>query len=164
MKKLLHLLLVLPFIFTSCSDDDDDFDYAANPIVGTWEFTKVEAKEVNVGTPELLTAITNDIKKDDENASYTMTYTKDGKVTQVMGKEASVEGTYTVKDNVLTSTMTGGSIYISQIEFSGKTMTQLTDLTNYYKNKEVLEKLIGAEDAESATVNKVTTLETFTKK
>jgi len=165
MKKLLFFLLLCPFMLMSCSDDDDNLDDKTNPIVGTWEFTKIEAKEVNVSTPELITAITADIKKGNDNPSHTMTFTKDGKVSYVMGKEGNMHGTYTVKDNVLTYTIgNNGSTLTCDIAFSDKTMTMLTDMTNYYKNKDVLKKILNEDAAETAVVNKVNTLETYTRK
>lgn len=40
----------------------------------------------------------------------------------------------------------------------------LTDITTYYQSEEILESLIGSEEAKDATVSKVTTLETLTRK
>jgi len=165
MRKL-FLLLVFPFVLISCSDNNDnDSGTDENSIIGTWEFVKIESKEVNVSTPELIIAITNDIKKENENPVYTMTFTKDGKVKFVMGTEANTEGTYTLKDNILSYTTSAvGSTFTSIIDFSGNNMTMLTDVTNRYNNKDYLEKLVGAEAAENATINEVKTLETYVKK
>jgi len=164
MKKLLLLLFIFPSIFGACSDDNDDVDYSSSPILGTWEFAKVELKEVNVSKPELITAITNDIKNDSDNANFTMTFTKSGKVSYVMGKESSMHGTYTINGNKLTYTLAGGTIIFAEIAILGNTLTMLTDVTKYYQNKEVLEKLVSTEIAKDAVVNEITTLETFIKK
>ena len=43
MKKLLFLALVLPLLFASCSDVEDDFEYKSS-IVGKWQITHIESQ------------------------------------------------------------------------------------------------------------------------
>lgn len=163
MKKLFFLLLAFIFVLVSCDDNNFPPGPEEDSIVGTWEFLKIESKEVNVSTPELIIAITRDIRKENENPRYTMTFTKDGKIKFVMGTQGNTEGTYTLKgDSLIYTTSAVSSTFKSKILILDNNMTKLSNITERYKNKEYLVKLIGAE-AEKAIINEVTTLETFVK-
>lgn len=42
-QTLLLFAIVLPLVFTSCSkDDDSNFNYDINTLIGTWEITEVD--------------------------------------------------------------------------------------------------------------------------
>lgn len=165
MKKLLLCFMFLPLVITSCSDDDDE-DYVydpAYPIAATWTFSKVEPKELESNKATLDQAIEEDIKKD-SNSNYALTFKKNGQITWSAGKDASMQGRYTLNGNTLTYTVGGSSPIIAEVSISTNTLTMLTDITTYYQSEEILESLIGSEEAKDATVSKVTTLETLTRK
>lgn len=75
-----------------------------------------------------------------------------------------MQGRYTLNGNTLTYTIGGSSPIIAEVSISTNTLTMLTDITTYYQSEEILESLIGSEEAKDATVSKVTTLETLTRK
>lgn len=64
MRKLLLFLLILPFLFVSCSDDDNDV--AKSEIVGVWVTQSFSAKEVKTNNENATKAIKDDIKSMNE--------------------------------------------------------------------------------------------------
>lgn len=59
MKKLRCCLLLLPLLFTACSDDGDGGDGGLhNAIVGTWTAYKAEAEGVEVAVPSNSSVLT----------------------------------------------------------------------------------------------------------
>lgn len=55
MKKLLLLLLVLPFVFGSCSSDDDEDNSIKDQIVGTWKLTHLDSGSGYIEVPSSMT-------------------------------------------------------------------------------------------------------------
>lgn len=55
MKKLLLFLLVLPFVFASCSSDDDEDDSIKELIVGTWKLTHLDSGSGYMEVPSTMT-------------------------------------------------------------------------------------------------------------
>lgn len=130
MKKILFFMALLPMlILSSCSNDDDDFDYPMDAIYGTWDVTdiKVEGKWYDITTyPYTKYAMSISFKSD---GSYygkgyfgngSGTYTAKGKtiITYINGKEFAV---YTVKslsdkNAELTMTIDGEVIDIKAVK------------------------------------------------
>lgn len=52
MKKLLLLLLVLPFVFASCSSDDD-VSLTKEQVVGVWNVTEADGQSVPSGAIQI---------------------------------------------------------------------------------------------------------------
>ena len=153
MKKIVFfMLMALPFVFTSCSDDDDD-DYSMTDIVGSWTFTKCEASEVKTNSEEAKKVITEDLDWDDEDD--VLTFTSDGKFL-VDSKE---EGTYTLNGNKLIITG-GGEKLESTVSISGSKLIVYQDETEYYQDE------IGdlMNDADGVEVIKVVAAYHYTKK
>lgn len=123
-------MALLPMlILSSCSNDDDDFDYPMDAIYGTWDVTdiKVEGKWYDITTyPYTKYAMSISFKSD---GSYygkgyfgngSGTYTAKGKtiITYINGKEFAV---YTVKslsdkNAELTMTIDGEVIDIKAVK------------------------------------------------
>lgn len=152
MKKIVFfMLMALPFVFTSCSDDDDD--YSTSDLVGSWTYTKSEASEVSTNSKEATQAITEDIE--DYYDNVVLTFTSDGKFV-VDSKE---EGTYTVNGNKLTITG-GGEKLESTISISGNELIVYEDETEYYQDE--IGDLI--DDADDVVIKKVIAGYHYTKK
>lgn len=46
MKKILFLMaILLPFVFSSCGDDKDEFNYPLETLYGTWQISGVKTSE-----------------------------------------------------------------------------------------------------------------------
>src|SRR5690554_5369300 len=78
MKKILMILVVLPFIFASCSDDDD---ILKSDIVGTWVQESVVPKEVKTNNEVATKAIKDDIISYNQNNTEMFVFSDDGKIT-----------------------------------------------------------------------------------
>ncbi|MGM9828948.1 MAG: hypothetical protein ACI30C_02805 [Muribaculaceae bacterium] len=74
---LLMLVLFVPMVMTSCSDDDKDSSLF-DELIGTWEY---QAPESLVNIPE------------------TYTFTKDSRYIFAMGGSSYEEGSFTIDDN-----------------------------------------------------------------
>lgn len=129
MKKVLFLLLVFPFVYSSCSDDDDNYSNAE--IVGTWILQSSTAKEVVSNNDRATQAIKGDISS--SNDDETFIFTPDGRIIVSDGKDTA-SGTYRLKGNKLTLDISGdrGTIDIS---ISGNTFSADADETEYYQDQ-----------------------------
>lgn len=99
MKKIMFLLAFLPmFVFTACSDDDDEFNYDIKTLIGMWEL-----KEVDYGNgyqkPQGVSSVTTAIFNSDG------TYSGQG----LMGNGS---GTYEAKGNKIICYV-NGEVYIT---------------------------------------------------
>lgn len=154
MKKLILFLLVFPFVFGSCSSDDDGGTNA--DIVGTWVLQSVTAKEVKTNNAKATQAINDDIISSLDDGTYT--FTTNGKVTLSDGEDV-LSGTYSLKGNKLTFTMSGVDISVN-INLSNNTFSSDIDETEYYQDE--VKYLVPNE--KNVTVSKVITTYTYKRK
>lgn len=163
MKKILMILVVLPFIFASCSDDDDDI--LKSDIVGTWVQESVVPKEVKTNNEVATKAIKDDIISYNQNNTEMFVFSDDGKITLIYDDGDYTEGTYSLSGNKLTMSILGesNSTYINfstYINLSGNTFKSDIDETEFYQ--EAIEYLI--ENSNDVVVSKVITTYTYKRK
>lgn len=151
-KTAIFLLMALPFVFTSCSDDDDD-DYSMKDITGSWVFTKSEALEVSTNSKEATKAITEDIENYYDDV--VLTFTSEGKLLV----DSEEEGTYTVNGNKLFMTVQGEKSE-NTISISGKKLIVYGDETKIYQDE--IDDLM--DDADDVKITKVVSAFHYSKK
>lgn len=144
--------MALPFVFTSCSDDDDD-DYSMKDITGSWVFTKSEVSEVSTNSKEATKAITEDIENYYDDV--VLTFTSEGKLLV----DSEEEGTYTVNGNKLFMTVQGEKSE-NTISISGKKLILYGDETKIYQDK--IENLM--DDTDDVKITKVVSAFHYSKK
>lgn len=136
MKKFSLLLLstlMAVCLFTACSDDDDDDD---NNIVGKWKYVNTTA-DVKTSDAEATAIIKEDIEGEVEDPTV-FEFTEDGKALE----NGELQGSYTVKGNVLTIIDKEHEDETRKFVINGKTMSHYYDATEYYNSeggKEYLE-------------------------
>ncbi len=157
MKKILMILVVLPFIFASCSDDDDDI--LKSDIVGTWVQESVVPKEVKTNNEVATKAIKDDIISYNQNNTEMFVFSDDGKITLIDDDGDYTEGTYSLSGNKLTMSILGES-NSTYINLSGNTFKSDIDETEFYQ--EAIEYLI--ENSNDVVVSKVITTYTYKRK
>jgi hypothetical protein len=126
-KLFFTLLLTFSVFFLSCSNDDNN----DNGIVGTWDFTKVEADAA-------ASSNLNEIKEslESEDTFPKITFFENNTFKTFQAKESNnEEGTYDYKDNILTLYWNEGKdksdAYITTV--SGNILKMENDKTEDYK-------------------------------
>lgn len=112
MKKYLFLfLMAIPFLFASCSSDDD-FAYPMEELYGKWEVQelKIDGKWYDL------------TKYPYTRFGMSITFYDDGTFYHIIGSEGSVSGTYKVNGKTI-KTYLEGELYITY------TINSLTDNT-----------------------------------
>lgn len=132
MRKLLLFLLILPFLFVSCSDDDNDV--AKSEIVGVWVTQSFSAKEVKTNNENATKAIKDDIKSMNEGEieKLTAVFSNDGKLT-LTDYDDNISGTYSLTGDMLTMVV-GNETQVVPISLSGNTLKIYVDQTEYYQD------------------------------
>lgn len=141
MKKLaLFLLLVLPLVFTACTDDDNS---ESETIIGTWKSTGALPKEVDIsGNAGLKMRIGNDLIETSGDGS-SITFYESGQVTFSNGET----GTYNINGKILTISYAGGDSVSSEFDIDGHVLTIYDDMTEEYTTtypNETINKIIVA--------------------
>lgn len=131
MRKILMILVVLPFIFASCSDDND---ISKSDIVGTWVQQSVIPKEVKTNNEDATKAIKDDIKSMNEGEieKLTAVFSNDGKLT-LTDYDDNISGTYSLTGDMLTMVV-GNETQVVPISLSGNTLKIYVDQTEYYQD------------------------------
>lgn len=142
MKKLSLILLALPLLLMSCSDDDDKVDYSS-AIIGTWTAEAISDVTIET-TPSQIGKIleesilnTTNLALLGMNVEVTIkedkTFVEKG--TDQDGTTYNSEGTYEVDGDKLTlkyktSTLLGSETTgVSTISITGNTMLETSDIT-----------------------------------
>jgi len=149
------ILVVLPFIFASCSDDND---ISKSDIVGTWVQQSVIPKEVKTNNEDATKAIKDDINSYNKDNSEVFIFSDDGTAT-IIDDEGSYTLTYSLKGNNLTLTMFGES-QTTPINLSKNTFSSDIDETEFYQYE--IEYLLP--DVKNVVVSKVITRYTYKRK
>lgn len=155
MRKLLLFLLILPFLFVSCSDDDNDV--AKSEIVGVWVTQSFSAKEVKTNNENATKAIKDDIKSMNEGEIQKLTavFSNDGKLT-LTDYDDNLSGTYSLTGDMLTMVV-GNETQVVPISLSGNTLKIYVDQTEYYQD--VIDILLpNTKDVDVSKVIETTTL------
>lgn len=171
MKKLFLFLLVLPLVFTACSDDDDKKSND-DKILGTWAYTGEGAKATTKNDPgnKLAKAIEEAYayEEDEENPMLT-TFNAD-KTFSVRYEDESEEnastGTYEIKGNKLTMKFDNDNSVAEDeqwtIEFSGNNL-----ITSYDSTRDAIRDFeydMSQGRFGDATIEKVIAMSYFVKK
>lgn len=146
MKKFLLLLILVPFLFVSCSSDDDDT--ITSGIVGTWVTESVTPKDVKTNDEALSTAIKKDITS---YGNETYVFTNDGKVT-INDEDDVITANYSLKGNMLTISLMGESNTI-KINLSANRFSADVDETEMYQ--EMIDFFVPEGTAKDFEVSKV---------
>jgi len=159
MKKLLLLLVVLPFVFSACSDDDD----YSKDIVGTWSFTKSEASQVVTNKDALTKAIKELVASLEIEGDYMVTFTSNREFSFEDEDGVFLIGTYSLKGDKVILKIESESTELP-IRIGDNILSLYYDYTEDFQDEDMIEHLIGAEAAKGATVSKVIIVQFFTKK
>lgn len=158
LRKTLGLALcalVFSFGAASCSDDDDDKggNNGYEELFGTWKYTKTSAN-VEVTDPEIKDAVVAAVEEMEDAKNNIYVFKLDGAFEakeSVDGEIVDVEGTYKLKDDVLTLTGTEKTSTFSYVE---KTINSSVDV------KEEIAKQLEIDESK---ITKALRIDTFSK-
>lgn len=156
MKRTLLILALLPLLFATCSDDDDDASKSG--IVGTWVQESVVPKEVKTNSEVATKAIKDDIISYNDNNDRFI-FSDDGRLTMLDEDGYYEEARYSLSGNKLTVTIPGESNSIT-IKLSGNTFSADIDETEFYQ--EIIDYIVS--NADDVVVSKVITTYTYKRK
>ena len=144
-------------MFAACSDDDDDKLKAEDAIVGKWKMTAATVDpSITVTEDEKEKEVTNVFDTYTDAQKAQITQFTDGKVLKFVDDKATTalnEGTYVIKDNVLTITYTENEVVSNNIYA----------IVSYDANKVVMNQIIEVDvEDENKETKKVKYTYTYT--